>query len=215
METKQTRHLVIRNTGSAAMKAESSSRSAQSLPTETIFGMAVSLAFWICLLFSAMLFAMVGLSPKFQVYTQLRAQFDANQLRLVALEQHGEQLQRVIDAIRTDKDFESELTRIEFDALRPGEEVIPVDVSLRLDAKALDQARSKSSMVPQSVWHEPFVKSLASHGRLRMALLSLAAGLVVVSFTWLQPAGVAQVSAGIHGCTSVWQVLRNRYVRQR
>lgn len=180
-------------------------------PAETISGMAISLAFWICLIVSALLFALVALSPKFFVYLRLRNQFDSNQLRLVALERHAGQLQRVIDAIRSDKDFKSELTRIEFDAARPDEEVIPVDVALKLDARAFDARIPFQAAMP--MWYEPAVKWLASDSPVRTTLLATAALLVVVSFTLLQPAGAEQVSSGVRGCNLIWRSLRNRYVR--
>jgi hypothetical protein len=190
------------------------SRSDSSLvsPPDTISGMAISLAFWLCLLFAAILFALVALSPKFFIYLQLRSQFDMNQRRLVGFEVQADQLQRVIDAIRNDKDFASELTRIEFDAVRPDEEVIPVEVALKLDARAGELLPPTTTMV--HVWYEPFVKHLASDSSLRMSLLAAAALLVVVSFSLLQPAGAAQLSTGVRGCNPVWQSLRDRYVRQ-
>ena len=182
------------------------------LRPETVSGMAISLAFWLCLLVAAVLFALVSLSPKLSVYLQLRSQFDTNQLRLVTLELQAEQLQRVIDAIRTDKDFAAELTRIEFDAVRPDEEVIPVESALKLDARAVETPLPAPASV--HVWYEPIVKYFASDNTLRVSLLGAAAILVIVSFTMLQPAGAEQVSTGARGCSAIWQSLRNRYVRQ-
>jgi len=188
-----------------------STNSRQESRPDTISGMAISLAFWLCLLVSAALFAVVALSPKFLVYLHLRSQFDVNQSRLVTLEHQAGQLQRVIDAIRGDKDFASELTRIEFDAVRPDEEVIPVDVALKLDARAFEMPLPNPAEV--SMWYEPGVKYLASDGSLRVSLLGTAALLVVVSFTMLQPAGAEQVSSGVRSCNVIWRSLRNRYVR--
>ena len=178
---------------------------------ETISGMAISLAFWLCLLLAANLFAVVALSPKLIVYLDLRSRFDVNQLRLVALENQAGQLQRVVEAIRGDKDFASELTRIEFDALRPDEEVIPVEVALKLDARAFETPLPNLDVV--HTWYEPGVKYLAGDASLRTWLLGAAALLVVVSFTMLQPAGAKQVSSGVRNCNVIWRSLRNRYVR--
>ena len=114
--------------GFVVMSTTVSTASSSTSRPETISGMAISLAFWLCLLLSAVLFAIVALSPKLFIYLQLRSQFDANQSRLVSLERQADQLQRVVHAIGNDKEFASELTRIEFDAVRPDEEVIPVDV---------------------------------------------------------------------------------------
>jgi hypothetical protein len=157
------------------------------------------------------MFAVVALSPKFLIFLQLRTQFDSNQLRLVALEQQADRLHRVIDAIRGDKDFASELTRIEFDAVRPDEEVIPVELALKLDARAfetpLPNPKTDASL------YEPLVRYVASDSKLRVSLLGLAGLLVIVSFTVLQPAGAEQISSGVRGCNPIWRSLRNRYVR--
>ena len=181
-------------------------------PPETVSGMAISLAFWLCLVLSAALFAVVALSPKFLVYLQLRGQFDANQVRLVSLETQAERLQRVIDAIRNDKDFASELTRIEFDAVRPDEEVIPVDSTLELDNRAL--AVPESAMEPARKWYAPIVQFVANDRNTRVTLLGSAAILIVISFTILQPAGAEQVTTGVHRANSIWRSLLSRYLRQ-
>ena len=173
--------------------------------------MAISLGFWFCLLISAALFAVVALSPKLLSYLHLRNQYDTNQVHLVALERQAGQLQRVIDAIRGDKDFASELTRIELDAVRPDEEVIPVDVALKLDARPAESPAT----IPETTlpWYEPIVKYLAGDSKFRISLLGAAAALVVISFTMLQPAGAEQVSSGVRGCNSMWRSFCNRYVR--
>lgn len=181
-------------------------------PPETVSGMAISLAFWLCLALSAALFAVVALSPKFLVYLQLRGQFDANQVRLVNLETQAERLQRVIDAIRNDKDFASELTRIEFDAIRPDEEVIPVDSTLELDNRAL--AAPESATEPARKWYAPIVQFVANDRNTRVTLLGSAAILIVISFTILQPSGAEQVTTGVHRANSIWRSLLSRYLRQ-
>ncbi len=178
--------------------------------SETIFGLVVSLLFWLCLVCSALLFALVGLSPKFLVYLHLRSQFDANQTRLVQLEQQSNRLQQVVEAIKQDQDFAAELTRIEFEAIRPGEEVIPVDNDLKLDARSFDKPAPKVERVV--VWYLPIVQYLASDSSLRTSLLWSAAVLVVISFWFLQPGDLANSNAA--GGKGVWQNLRNRYIRQ-
>lgn len=181
-------------------------------PPETISGMAISLAFWLCLLLSAGLFATVALAPKYLVYMQLRGQFDTHQSRLAELEQEAEQIQRVIDAINRDPDFASELTRIEFDAIRPGEEVLPVDAELELDRRRIAAPLTTVSTAPP--WYAPIVRYLAGDRTLRMSLLSVAALLVVISFTMLQPVGAEQVSSQLRNGNLMWRLVHNRYVRQ-
>lgn len=177
---------------------------------ETVAGMAISLLFWLCLLAAAALFAAVALSPKFLINLQLRSQFDANQIKLVTLEREAEQIQRVITAIREDKDFAAELTRMEFDAARPDEEIIPVESALKLDPRSNSNPAAIVSVDP---WYASAVRSLASDQNLRQTLLISAALLVVMSFAVLRPARAEQLVAGVRGGHSLWRSLRDRYVR--
>lgn len=180
-------------------------------PTETLMGMVVSLGFWICLLVSATLFGAVALSPKCLSYLRLRHQYDKNQRQLVALEQQAEQLRRVIAAIRNDKYFATELTRIEFDAVRRDEEVLPVDVALKLDARMV--SKEPVEIESTAAWYQPIVESLSGDPNLRSGLLAASALLIVISFSLLQPGGAQDVSNETQTGNSIWRSLRNRYVR--
>jgi len=179
--------------------------------SETFSGMAFSLIFWVCLLIATGLFGLVSLAPKFCDYLQLRSNFDTNQRKLVALEQQADKLGRVVHAIQNDPDFVAELTRIEFDAVGPDEEVIPVERDLQFDARQ-DQS---PVLEPNDVleWYKPYVTVLASNSNLRISLLGTAAVLVIVSFTMLPPAGEGQTGGSRHQHASLWQSLRDRYVR--
>jgi len=183
----------------------------QSLPPETAFGMAVSLLFWFCLLLAALLFAAVSLAPKLLDSLQLRSQFDQNQRQLVAMERQTEQLQRVIEAIQTDADFSAELTRIEFDAVLPGEEVIPVEMDLKLDLRSLETPALPPIQAVKE-WFEPIVLRLASDTRLRNGFLGAAILLVIVSFTACAPARNEDPCTP-QGHDSLWGQLRKRYAR--
>ena len=195
-----------------ATATASSYRSTSTSPPETFSGMVISLVFWLFLFAAGILFAIVSLSPKLLVYLQLRSQFDVNQRRLVMLEQQAEQLRRVINAIRTDTDFAAELTRIEFDAVLPGEEVIPVDSALKLDARSVETPLP--DFPAASEWYEPLVNHLASDHELRMGFLACAMLLVIVSFTLLQPMNHEQIATASHPTNSIWRNLRKRYARQ-
>ena len=194
------------------MLTASPSYSAHEQSPDTISGLVISLLFWLCMIVSGVLFGVVSLSPKLLVYLQLRSQFDMNQRKLVALENQADQLQRVIDAMQHDKEFAAELTRIEFDAARPDEEVIPVDFPLKREARAVETPLPE--IMTEHVWYEPVVKHLASDSKLRTSLLGAAAMLVVASFTLLQPAGLSPAPKGTHQSRSTWQNLRNRYSRR-
>jgi hypothetical protein len=194
------------------MSTVSPTYSAREHLPDTISGLVISLLFWLCIIVSAVLFGVVSLSPKLLVYLQLRSQFDMNQRKLVALENQAGQLQRVIEAMQHDKEFAAELIRIEVDAARPDEEVIPVDFPLKRDARAVETPLPE--ITTEHVWYEPVVSHLASDSKLRTSLLGAAAMLVVASFTLLQPAGLSPAPKGAHQSRSTWKNLRNRYSRR-
>ena len=178
---------------------------------ETISGLIVSLLFWVSLLSAAFLFAAVSLSPKMLETMRLQDDYDATQFRLVQVEQQNEQLQRVVDAIRQDPDFATEMTRIEFDAVRKGEEIIPVDPELRLSPRDLTQMRTPA-LIPRA-WYRPFLVPFAENDSFRLSLLGTAAVLVIVSFTWMQPSTARQIARPVGACQSFFQAVRARYFR--
>jgi cell division protein FtsB len=187
-------------------------------PDETVSGMIVSMFFWLCLMTSATFFAMVALSPKLTDYLRLRDLRATNQFKLVAVETQNAQLQRVIEAIEDDKDFATEMTRVEFDAVRSDEEIIPVSPHLKLDAQQIVKPVMQPAIVPE--WYREWLDRLSTDASLRQALLGAAGLLVVISFTWFQPAsssGLAQSGLAQNGGSSsgpsIWQAIRARYVR--
>ncbi len=185
--------------------------SAPQATTETVSGMAVSLVFWSCLLLAASLFASVALATKLAESLRLRDLYAVNQIELVAMERQNEQLQQVVQAIQHDPDFATELTRIEFDAVRPDEEIIPVTASLKLETRGAEVPHMQP--VLPLAWYRPWIALLADNGPLRAKLLSAAALLVVISFTWLQPASAERFERTAKPVVTAWQALRSRYLR--
>lgn len=182
-------------------------------PPETLSGMVISLLFWLSVLMAASLFAAVGLSPKLIEQLRLRDEFTANQFRLVQVEQQNEQLEQVVNAIRQDKDFAAEMTRIEFDAVRRDEEIIPVESELRLSPRDIGVPHVPAVM-PRA-WYRPLLVPFAENDSLRRNLLAAAAALVVVSFTWFQPTVSARSSVTAEPTRrSIWSALRDRYVHR-
>lgn len=171
-------------------------------------GLAISLAFWIALLIAALLFATVNLSPRLTTLLKLRDEHYANQLRLVALEKQARQLERVVEALEHDPAFAAEMARLEFDALRPGEEVISVDRKLALDAR--HAATVELERQATRAWYLPAVEIVATSQDLRNTLLLAAAVLVIVSFTWLQESTAGQIEAGGRALQGVWGRYRKR-----
>lgn len=178
--------------------------------TETVSGLAVSLLFWSCLLLAAGLFASVALAPKLAELLRLRDLYTVKHLQLVAMEQQNEQLKQVVQAIQYDPDFATEMTRIEFDAVRPDEEIIPVTASLKLETRGIETPRSQPTL-PRA-WFRPWIALLSENAPLRAKLLGAAALLVVISFTWFQPASAERFERQAKPVVTAWQLLRSRYV---
>lgn len=164
----------------------------------------LSVLFWLFLLTAGALYAGVALSPKLIAWQAWDRQYQANQLELVALESRSTQLEQVVTALKDDPQFAAEIVRIEFDAQAPGEEVLPVSGRLVYDPRTtepVDQPRPvKTRQPPWQVW----LMTLATDQPLRRGLLTTAAALVVVGFTFLHdrrsPRG-----------RSMWHALRQRY----
>lgn len=155
--------------------------------TGPLSGVATSLLFWLTLLVAAGLFAAVSLSPKIASYLALCDEYRTQQEELVELERQHAELERVIAALKDDPQFAAELARLEFDAVRPGEEILSVDSSLSLTPNARAPL-PKPRPVVRSPWR-PWVGVLASAQPLRKTLLLVAAGLVLFAFGWLREEG--------------------------
>lgn len=153
-------------------------------PAELWSGVAISLTFWLVLLAAAGLFGIVSLSPKIATYLTLQQQHQSQQAELADLEHQRRELEGVIAALKNDPNFAAELARLEFDAVRPGEEILSVDGSLALEPHALAKPH-ESRVKRQSPW-QPWIEVIAYYQPLRSALLLTAAILVLWAFGWLQ-----------------------------
>ncbi len=169
----------------------------------------VSLAFWVSLTVSALLFAAVSLAPKLVAWRTLQEQFHSQQTRLLALEQQTEQLDRVVTALKQDPQFSAEVARLEFDALRPGEEVIAVDGSLSLNPIAHDRPDDRARSRSADPWL-PWLQALAADEPLRLGLLAAAACIVVLAFTFLHE-GLESPEPSTLPARSWWQRATARY----
>jgi cell division protein FtsB len=179
--------------------------------TETFSGFVLSLLFWLSLLAATVMFAAVGLCPKLMDQARLRDQYATNQFRLIQIERQNEQLNRVVQAIRHDKEFAAEMTRMEFDAVNRDEEVIPVAPNLRLSPPTIEVPQS-STAVPRA-WHLPLMMPFAENETLRRSLLISAGVLVAIAFTWFQPASPRQSPKQASPRFSMWRALQARYTR--
>ncbi len=136
------------------------------------------------LLTAATLFAAVSLAPKLVTVRTLSLQHHHQQLRLLHLEHQAEQLERVVLALEQDPQFSAEIARLEFDAQRPGEELLPVDDRLQLTPVG----QTVWKPVPAALADDPWLPSLlrlTTDETLRLGLLTASAAIVLVSFTFL------------------------------
>jgi cell division protein FtsB len=160
----------------------------------------VALAFWLSLLFSAVLYAAVVLSPKLLDYVALENEFQTNRAELVSLEQRVLHLERVSEALKNDPEFAAELARIDFEASRPGDERIAVEPLLSLEAVPATTRSASAAIDGPLAWYTPLLEVLARNQTLRMSLLAIAAVVMVGAFTFLHEtddsAGNRSTSAG-------------------
>ncbi len=152
--------------------------------SETHSSWAVSFAFWLALLASVAVYALVALSPKLLNFIQLRHDYQTTQVRLVGLEHEVEDLSQVVDSLTQDPEFVRKLASVEFGARRPGEERIPVDPELQLSIRDNDPVFELSA--DAYPWYGSMIRPFAETPRLRGALLLASAATLVFAFTFLQ-----------------------------
>ena len=168
----------------------------------------VSLSFWLCLLTAAGMYASVSLAPKFLTYLTLRHQHATNRVELVRLQRQVHYLSKVGEALENEPDFAAELARIDFDAARPGDERIPVDRTLSLDARAEPDQELPAVTLP---WYTPLVELLAGHRRLRTVTLVAAALLTLFAFTFLHDSQARQIHTTTETLRSSLRCFARRY----
>jgi hypothetical protein len=180
-------------------------------PDNTRSGGLVSLLFWLCLGIAVGLYAACALAPPVVIWAELQAQSAGNQVELVNLERHVQQLARVTRALEQDPSFAAELARVELDAARPGETRIRLPPSLGFDPRAPRTFELVSE--PFKPWYLPAARLVATDATLRWKLRGVAAGLMLFAFVFLH--GDLSRLASI-GATSR-RVLRSvfgRYLRE-
>lgn len=187
-----------------------SSKRVAGRPPSPWAGIAVSLAFWSTLFVAAGLFAGVALAPKVVTWRLLQNQIDHQQRKLLDLEYQVEQLARVVTALDRDPVFAAEFARVEFDALRPGEEVLAMEASLSLNPLQKKSVAISPEVPAPHPWMDRLTP-LATNGSLRWQLLALSAGLVLFAFTFLQDIDDGLTTASQKSGPSFWQQLTLRY----
>ncbi len=143
----------------------------------------VPLAFWMCLLSSAALFASVALAPRLVEWHELHLATLARQQQLVELEQHIQHLEKVVHALEYDPHFQSEVTRREIGGPVEGE-LIPIEKSLTVDVSL---PAVEGPNVPLVVpWYIPILRTLSVPSDWRRRVLWASAGLCLLAFVALR-----------------------------
>lgn len=143
----------------------------------------VSIAFWMCLLSSAALFASVSLAPRLVEWHTLQLSTIDRQQQLVELELHVQHLEKVVHALEHDPHFREEVARREIGG-DAGDGSIPLDKSLTVDMTA---PRTSGPNVPLVVpWYIPILKTLSVPSEWRRRVLWISAGLCLIAFVGLR-----------------------------
>ena len=143
----------------------------------------VSIAFWMCLLSSAALFASVSLAPRLVEWHELQLSTIDRQQQLVELEMHVQHLDQVVYALEHDPHFRAEVTRREIGS-GVDDGSIPLDKSLTVDMTA---PRTSGPNVPLVVpWYIPILKTLSVPSDWRRRVLWISAGLCLIAFVGLR-----------------------------
>ncbi len=142
----------------------------------------ISLAFWGTLIFAAVLYAAVTLSPKLADFAQARTRFRNNAYRLVDLESEVDYLERVTTALKTDPNFAKQLAFASHQPASHNESLIPVTQQSGSDIGEEDTSPTPSMDVP--LWMNG-VTYLAAHPDYRRWMLITSACLTLFAFTFL------------------------------
>ncbi len=143
----------------------------------------VPLAFWMCLLSSAALFASVALAPRLVEWHELHLATLQRQQQLVQLERHIQHLEKVVHALEFDPHFQSEVIRREIGGPTEGES-IPLEKSLTVDvAMPAVEGPNVPLVVP---WYIPIFQTLSVPTDWRRRLLWVSAGLCLFAFVALR-----------------------------
>ncbi|WP_339734511.1 hypothetical protein [uncultured Gimesia sp.] len=169
----------------------------------------ISLTFWIFLFIAAILFAAVLLSPRYLSYLSLKNEYLANQVQLVSLENQVEYLREIAHSLEHDPEFRSEVARVDFDAVRPGEERIAVHPDLALDVPQWNPG-NKIPVTNRS-WYVPMLGVLSENQKVRSSILLTAAVIVVLSFTFLHESQSRQIESVTKSTRDVFGLFFSRY----
>ena len=181
----------------------------QNQNVESRFGWMISLTFWILLFIAASLFAAVVLAPRYLSYLNLRNEYLTNQIQLVSLENQVEYLKQIAHSLENDPEFRSEVARVDFDAVCPGEERIAVEPDLALDIPQWNP--NKKIPVINRFWYQPMLSVLSENQKIRSSILLTAAVIVLLSFTFLHESQSRQLETVTRSTRNMMGMFLSRY----
>lgn len=173
------------------------------------FGWVISLTFWILLFIAGSLFAAVVLAPRYLSYLNLRNEYLSYQVQLVSLENQVEYLRQIAYSLEHDSEFRSEVARVDFDAVRPGEERITIEPELALKIPQWDHQKKVS--LTNRHWYGPMLRVLSENQKVRSSILLTAAVIVVLSFTFLHESQSRQLESVTKSTRNLMGMLLSRY----
>jgi hypothetical protein len=161
--------------------------------TQTVGSALMSVAFWLVLLVSAMMYAAVSLSPKLADWICVRQQYASNAFRLKQLEDEADYLERVAAALRSDPEFARRLVRA---SQMPPEnsKFVPVSQDLIFGGIPVPDQEPPQVIRPAIA---SLVFHLAGHQQHRTWLIICAAALTLLAFTLLNDAGAGIAMSAI------------------
>lgn len=168
-----------------------------------------SLLFWFQLLLAVALYAAVSLAPKLNVMVKLQTEFLKTQSQLVSLENQVSEMQKVVKALESDPRILKQLARLEWDAARPGEERIELSPDLTLQRR-ITQQREHSPEISRA-WYMPLLTTFAENRQLRTTCLSVAAALVLISFTFFLPGELPETEGSPRNLRGLISAIFRRY----
>jgi hypothetical protein len=174
-------------------------------------GAMISLVFWCSLVVAVGIFSVIAFAPKWLAHVELWNRRQANQVRLVTLERQVSDLGKVVHSLETDAEFAAQLARIDFDASRPGDERIAVSADHALDARTAPSAFSRPAV--SLPWYAPLLCLFAYNDTIRYCLLTIAAAIAIMAFTFLHESQAAPLTRAVGSSQSLLSRVVDRYRR--
>lgn len=195
---------------SSRAKRNSQTQSASESHHETsLLQWFVSFLFWGQLMVAGILYGSVAIAPKLLTYVELDDEYVTGQTELVQLERQVFELRKITESLEKDRSLLEELARIDLDASRPGEKLIPLQDNLTLQSRITRPFNAAAQSTEQ--WYSPFLSAFALNHQLRTTSLLVAAVLVLVAFTFFQPSQAERFSSGWNSFQEGTSTLLTRY----